>query len=98
MYHTRRMFGSGLPGAWPFAAVALHHVPGFVGRFRRAVEVSKAFIERVTRHDAFAVERMPAPRTSSGCGCPATTRPASARGCATAASISGAPARTAASW
>ena len=61
MYHTRRMFGSGLPGAWPFAAVALHHVPGFVGRFRRAVEVSEAFIERVTRHDAFAVERMPAP-------------------------------------
>ena len=61
MYHTRRMFGAGLPGAWPFAAVALHHVPGFVGRFRRAVEVSEAFIERVTRHEAFAVERMPAP-------------------------------------
>ena len=61
MYHTRRMFGSGLPGAWPFAAVALHHVPGFVDRFRRAVEVSEAFIERVTRHEAFAVERMPAP-------------------------------------
>ena len=61
MYHTRRMFGAGLPGAWPFAAVALHHVPGFVGRFRRAVEVSEAFIERVDRHEAFAVERMPAP-------------------------------------
>ncbi len=61
MYHTRRMFGAGLPGAWPFAAVALHHVPGFVGRFRRAVDVSETFIERVTRHDAFAVERMPAP-------------------------------------
>ena len=61
MYHTRRMFGAGLPGAWPFAAVALQHVPGFVGRFRRAVEVSEAFIERVTRHEAFAVERMPAP-------------------------------------
>ncbi len=61
MYHTRRMFGAGLPGAWPFAAVALHHVPGFVDRFRRAVEVSEAFIDRLTRHEAFAVERMPAP-------------------------------------
>ena len=61
MYHTRRMFGAGLPGAWPFAAVALHHVPGFVDRFRRAVEVSEAFIDRVTRHETFAVERMPAP-------------------------------------
>ena len=61
MYHTRRMFGAGLPGAWPFAAVALHHVPGFVGRFRQAVETSEAFIEQVTRHEAFTVERMPAP-------------------------------------
>lgn len=61
MFHTRRMFGAGLPGAWPFAAVALHHLPGFVGRFRRAVDVSEGFIERVTGHEAFAVERMPAP-------------------------------------
>ena len=60
MYHTRRMFGAGLPGAWPFAAVALHHLPGFAGRFRDAVAVSEAFIEQVSRHEAFAVERMPA--------------------------------------
>ena len=58
MYHTRRMFGAGLPGAWPFAAVALHHVPGFVDRFRDAVAVSESFIGRLARHDAFTVERM----------------------------------------
>ena len=61
MYHTRRMFGAGLPGAWPFAAVALHHLPGFVDRFRRAVGVSEAFIDRIARLEAFGVERMPAP-------------------------------------
>ena len=60
MYHTRRMFGAGLPGAWPFAAVALYHLPGFVDRFRDGVAVSESFIEQITRHDAFAVERMPA--------------------------------------
>ena len=60
MYHTRRMFGAGLPGAWPFAAVALHYLPGFVDRFSEAVGVSEAFIEQITRHDAFAVERMEA--------------------------------------
>jgi threonine aldolase len=60
MYHTRRMFGAGLPGAWPFAAVALHYLPGFVDRFSEAVRVSEAFIEQITRHDAFAVERMEA--------------------------------------
>ena len=61
MFHTRRMFGAGLPGAWPFAAVALHYLPGFLDRFRRAVDVSEGFIERLARHEAFAVERMPAP-------------------------------------
>ena len=58
MFHTRRMFGSGLPGAWPFAAVALHHLPGFTGRFGSAVAVSESFITEVTRHEAFRVERM----------------------------------------
>jgi threonine aldolase len=60
MFHTRRMFGAGLPAAWPFAAVALHQAPGFVDRFRQAVAVSEAFIEQVTMHEAFTVERMPA--------------------------------------
>ena len=58
MDHTRRMFGVGLPGAWPFAAVALYYLPRFVDRFRGAVRVSEACIEQVTRHEAFAVERM----------------------------------------
>ncbi len=59
MYHTRRMFGAGLPGAWPFAAVALHYLPGFVDRFRDAVAVAESFIDRLTSHDTFTVERMP---------------------------------------
>ena len=58
MYHTRRMFGAGLPGAWPFAAVALHYLPGFVDRFRDAVAVSESFIEQLTQHEAFTVERI----------------------------------------
>jgi threonine aldolase len=58
MYHTRRMFGAGLPGVWPFAAVALHYLPGFVDRFREAVAVSEAFIEQVAQHDAFTVARI----------------------------------------
>ncbi len=45
LYHTRRMFGGGLPQAWPFAAVALHFLEGFVDRFRAGVQVSEAFIK-----------------------------------------------------
>ena len=59
MFHTRRMFGAGLPGAWPFASIALHYAPGFVERFRQAVAVSEAWIERIEQHDAFTVERIP---------------------------------------
>ena len=58
MFHTRRMFGSGLPAAWPFAAVALNFLPGFIDRFTKAVAVSESFIAEVTRHEAFRVERM----------------------------------------
>ena len=59
MHHTRRMFGAGLPAAWPFAAIAHHYLPGFVDRFRRAVAVSEAWIARLARHDAFSIERVP---------------------------------------
>ena len=59
LYHTRRMFGAGLPAAWPFAAIAHHYLPGFVDRFRRAAAVSEAWIARLAGHDAFSVERVP---------------------------------------
>ena len=59
MYHTRRMFGAGLPAAWPFATIAHHHLPGFVDRYRRAVDVSESWIARLTGHDAFSFERVP---------------------------------------
>ncbi len=58
MFHTRRMFGSGLPAAWPFAAVALNFLPGFIDRFTNAVRISEGFIAEVSRHGAFEVERL----------------------------------------
>lgn len=58
MFHTRRMFGSGLPGAWPFAAVALNFLPGFIERFTNAVKASETFIAEVERHESFQIERM----------------------------------------
>ena len=59
MYHTRRMFGAGLPAAWPFAVIAHHYLSGFTDRFRTAVEMSEAWIDRIAHHDAFEVERIP---------------------------------------
>src|SRR5436309_701859 len=36
LFHQRRMFGGGLPHVWPYAAVALHYLDGFAGRFAEA--------------------------------------------------------------
>src|SRR5438477_5544279 len=58
MYHTRRMFGGGLSSAWPFAAVALHYLPGFGDRFGGAVKTSEELIRALGQHRSFAVERV----------------------------------------
>jgi threonine aldolase len=41
MFHARRMFGGGLPEAWPFAAGALEDLPGFIERLRTAIAASE---------------------------------------------------------
>lgn len=60
MYHDRRMFGGGLNTVWPFALVALHYLRGFTDRYRTAVETSETLIRGLGKHEAFAVERIPA--------------------------------------
>ena len=37
LFHPRRMFGGGLPYAWPLAAAALHSIDGFEERFSAGV-------------------------------------------------------------
>ncbi|MBI4266212.1 MAG: twin-arginine translocation signal domain-containing protein [Acidobacteria bacterium] len=59
MYHTRRMFGGGLPNVWPFAAVALHYLSGFGERYGRAVRLSEDLIRSLRERDGFAIDRVP---------------------------------------
>lgn len=58
LYHTRRMFGGGLPHGWPFAAVTLHHLEGFPERYRKAVETSEAVIEMLKKDARFEIARV----------------------------------------
>lgn len=57
MFHTRRMFGAGLPAAWPFAAIATRFFTGFTERFRDAIAISESTIKLLQDHDSFQVER-----------------------------------------
>lgn len=59
MYHTRRMFGSGLHQAWPFAAVALHYADGFLERYTKAVKISEELLQKLKNHPQFEIQRIP---------------------------------------
>src|SRR5215467_6062262 len=59
LYHTRRMFGGGLPHVWPYAAVALHYLDGFGQRFQAAVETAEGVISTLSTDRNFEFERVP---------------------------------------
>ena len=59
MYHTRRMFGGGLPGAWPFAAVALHYFEGFEADYARAIQTANEFFALLKQESSFDIEKIP---------------------------------------
>jgi threonine aldolase len=59
MYHSRRMFGSGLHQAWAFAAVADHYADGFSERFEKAVAISEDLFKRLSANGRFSIERIP---------------------------------------
>jgi threonine aldolase len=50
LFHQRRMFGGSLRQAWPYAAVALHYLDGFDGRFERAVAAAETLFRALSRH------------------------------------------------
>jgi threonine aldolase len=43
LYHERRMFGGGMPQAWPFALVANHFADSFIADYRKALESFNKF-------------------------------------------------------
>ena len=57
LYHQRRMFGGGLPHAWPFAAVALHYLDGFADRFAAAARAADTLIDALRGHPRIVVDR-----------------------------------------
>ncbi len=59
LFHVRRMFGSGLPSAWPFAAVASHYADGFAERFAEAAAISEEVFKKLGARPEFNIERVP---------------------------------------
>ena len=59
LFHVRRMFGSSLPGAWPYAAVALEFVDDFLEQYTAAWRKAESLFRTLADHPAFRVEPIP---------------------------------------
>lgn len=59
LFHERRMFGGGLPAAWPFAAVALHYADSFLDDYKTAWQKAEKFFSLVQKDERFKVEKIP---------------------------------------
>ncbi len=59
LFHTRRMFGSGLPQAWPFTVVANYYADGYEERFAKAASISETLYKNLSKNNQFTVHRIP---------------------------------------
>jgi threonine aldolase len=59
LFHTRRMFGGGLPYAWPFAVAALHSLDGFQERFGAGVEAGEELKAALAGIAGVRIEEIP---------------------------------------
>jgi threonine aldolase len=55
LFHTRRMFGGGMPAVWPFAAVALHFVDGFITEYQKALQGARSFFTLLCKDERFRI-------------------------------------------
>jgi len=55
LFQERRMFGGGLPAAWPFAAVALHFADSFIDEYKTALQNAEKFFSLIQKEDNFKI-------------------------------------------
>jgi len=58
LYHHRRMFGGGMPQVWPFAAVALHYLDGFLNNYRKSLVYADQFFEQITKNEKVEIRKL----------------------------------------
>ncbi len=56
LYHTRRMFGGGLPASWPNAAIALHYAQYFEEEYQKSWKNAQLFFQEVSKDERFKPE------------------------------------------
>ncbi len=58
LFHERRMFGGGLPAAWPFAAIALYYADRFMADYKTAWLNAQRFFSLLRKEERFTVSEL----------------------------------------
>lgn len=58
LYHTRRMFGGGMPQVWPFALVALNYSDSFLPEYKKAMLQFNKFNSLISKEKQFKIEKV----------------------------------------
>ena len=58
LFHERRMFGGGMPAAWPFAAVALYYADGFMKDYKMAWMNAQKFFSLIKKEERFTISEL----------------------------------------
>lgn len=58
LFHERRMFGGGLPAAWPFAAIALYYADSFINDYKKAWVNAQQFFSLLKKEERFTISEL----------------------------------------
>ncbi|MCK5028383.1 MAG: DegT/DnrJ/EryC1/StrS family aminotransferase [Bacteroidales bacterium] len=58
LYHTRRMFGGGMPQVWPFAVVASHFAESFLSDYKKALGNFEIFKQELEKNSKLKIEKV----------------------------------------
>ncbi len=58
LFHERRMFGGGLPAAWPFAAIALYYADSFMTEYKKAWLNAQSFFAILRKEERFTITEL----------------------------------------
>lgn len=58
LYHTRRMFGGGMPQVWPFAAIALKYADSFLENYKLSIQNAEQFFSLLKKNPNLQFERI----------------------------------------
>ncbi len=58
LFHERRMFGGGLPAAWPFAAIALYYADSFITDYKTAWINAQKFFSILKKEERFTISEL----------------------------------------